>query len=84
MVFSEQILIRIQPSLRAGARVAADRAGLTVAEFVRRAIQRELAEPAAADRPSSTDPDQSGFCPVQRLAMGASQAMPSAQLTQER
>jgi len=84
MVFSQHILIRIQPSLRDGARVAADRAGLSVAEFVRRAIQRELVEPAAADRPSSTDLDQSDLCPVQRPAMGASQAMPFAQMKRER
>lgn len=55
MVFSKHMFIRIQPALRDSARVAADRAGLTVAEFVRRAIQREIAEPTAAGRPSSTD-----------------------------
>lgn len=55
MVFSEHMFIRVQPTLRDSARVAAERAGLTVAEFVRRAIQREIYEPTAAHRPSSTD-----------------------------
>lgn len=54
MVFSQQILVRMHPLLRDAVCAAADRAGLTVSELVRRALHREIADPIAKDMPSST------------------------------
>lgn len=54
MVFSQQILIRVHPPLRDAVRDAAERAGLSVSELVRRALHREIADPVAKDMPSST------------------------------
>lgn len=54
MVFSQQILVRVHPPLRDAVRVAAERAGLSVSELVRRTIHREITDPVAQDMPSST------------------------------
>lgn len=54
MVFSQQILVRVHPPLRDAVRAAAERAGLSVSELVRRTLHREIADPIAKDMPSST------------------------------
>ena len=54
MVFSKQILVRMHPPLRSAVRAAAERAGLSVSELVRRTLQREIADPLAKGMPSST------------------------------
>lgn len=54
MVFSQHILVRMHPPLREAVRAAADRAGLSVSELVRRTLHREIADPVARDMPSST------------------------------
>lgn len=64
MVFSQQILVRVHPPLRDAVRAAAERAGLSVSELVRRTLHREIADPAAKDMPSSTA-TALGHAPVQ-------------------
>ena len=54
MVFSQQILVRMHPPLRDAVRAAAERAGLSMSELVRRTLHREIADPIAKDMPSST------------------------------
>lgn len=54
MVFSQYILVRMHPPLREAVRAAAEHAGLSVSELVRRTIHREIVDPMAANMPSST------------------------------
>lgn len=54
MMFSQHILVRMHPPLHEAVCAAAERAGLSVSELVRRTIHREIADPMAAKMPSST------------------------------
>lgn len=52
--FPSHLYIRVGKPLRAGLIAAAETAGLSVSELVRRTLHREIADPIAKDMPSST------------------------------
>jgi len=51
--FPYHLYIRVDRPLRAGLIAAAENAGLSVSELVRRALRRQIADPVAKDIPSS-------------------------------